>query len=57
MRGWLFLAGALPHHLLYYLYSAAAFASGVVLHLVVWRWQVCTRTGIRLPQSGTSYGA
>lgn len=56
-RGWLFLAGALPLHLLYYLYSAAAFASGVVLHVLVWRWQVWTRTGIRLSQSGTSDGA
>lgn len=55
-RGWLFLAGALPLHLLYYLYSAAAFASGVALHLLVWRWQVWTLVGIRLPQSGTSDG-
>jgi cellulose synthase/poly-beta-1,6-N-acetylglucosamine synthase-like glycosyltransferase len=38
-RGWLFLAGALPLHLAYYLYSTLAFAAGVVMHLLVWRWQ------------------
>jgi cellulose synthase/poly-beta-1,6-N-acetylglucosamine synthase-like glycosyltransferase len=36
-RGWLFLAGALPLHLAYYLYSTLAFAAGVVMHVLVWR--------------------
>ena len=38
-RGWLFLAGALPLHLAYYLYSSLAFAAGVVMHVLVWRRQ------------------
>ena len=38
-RGWLFLAGALPLNLAYYLYSTLAFAVGVVMHVLVWRRQ------------------
>lgn len=38
-RGWFFLAGALPLHLAYYLYSTLAFAVGVFTHVLVWRRQ------------------
>lgn len=32
-RGWWFTVRVVPMHVLYYLYSAAAFATGVALHL------------------------
>ena len=38
-RGWFFLAGALPLHLAYYLYSTLAFAEGVFMYELVWRRQ------------------
>jgi GT2 family glycosyltransferase len=38
-RGWFTAAGFAPLHLAYYLYSCLAFAAGLALHLVLWRWQ------------------
>ncbi len=37
--GWLTAAGVAPLHLAYYIYSCLAFAAGLLLHLVRWRWQ------------------
>lgn len=39
-RGWLFVAGALPLHLAYYLYSTLAFGAGVVMYVLIWRRQI-----------------
>ncbi len=37
-RGWAFAAGVVPLHLAYYVYSCLAFATGVLLHFLKWRW-------------------
>jgi hypothetical protein len=46
-RGWAFLAGALPLHLAYYLYSTLAFGAGCAMHFLVWRWQPKSAPAIR----------
>ena len=54
-RGWGILAGALPLHLAYFLYSTLAFAAGAAMHLVVWRWQAessVTRPPVALLRNG-----
>jgi GT2 family glycosyltransferase len=38
-RGWSFAAGVVPLHLAYYVYSCLTFGTGVLLHLLKWRWE------------------